>query len=203
MQLAVGKGPAGGWTALAKPGACLLVQGQVRASNEGFAFQVPSQTPNQAAFALVCRSATGSSQACLEEAAALQEWQTEREILAAQIYMFCTADAEVLVCGLELMHQAHSPSCVHALGPDLSSVRLWQPQYQGRQEEMDRACAGLVTRLAERMPEDWAHEEALRAQCTTDVERHCPYTPSGHARLHQCLRWTCAVAAFVQCQTLP
>ena len=53
---------------------------------------------------------------------------------------------------------------------------------------MDRACAGLVQRLVERMPEDWAQEDALRAACAADVERHCPYTPSGYSRLHQCLR---------------
>ena len=55
-------------------------------------------------------------------------------------------------------------------------------------EETDRACAGLLQRLAVSMPEDWAWEEALRGACARDVERHCPYTPSGSARLHRCLR---------------
>ena len=51
---------------------------------------------------------------------------------------------------------------------------------------MDRACSGLLQRLVERMPEDWAQEGALRSACTADVERHCPYTPSGYSRLYRC-----------------
>ena len=64
-----------------------------------------------------------------------------------------------------------------------------QDQPPGGEDELDRSCSELLRRLVERMPEDWAEEEALRSSCAAEVERHCPYTPSGRARLHQCLRW--------------
>ena len=53
---------------------------------------------------------------------------------------------------------------------------------------MAKSCAWLLTRLSARMPEDWAQEDALRSNCAADVERLCPYVPSGQNKLYQCLR---------------
>ena len=46
----------------------------------------------------------------MQETAAFQEWQVEREILAAQIFMFCAGDDEVRPCRARVLAEAGFPA---------------------------------------------------------------------------------------------
>ncbi len=59
---------------------------------------------------------------------------------------------------------------------------------QEPEHERTVACANVVERLAQRMPEDWGADEKLRIDCGMASQDICAHTPSGLARLNSCMR---------------